>query len=76
MCPSVNGNVVLIDIERGLELLRVLEDVLTDKEVGRMFVILCEEVVQNIRRLQDNRRQTMQRKKKKKNQPAADHRQS
>lgn len=43
----MNGEVVLI-VDRGLKLLRVQENVLTDEKVGRMFVILDEEVVQSV----------------------------
>lgn len=54
----MNGNVVLKDAECGLELLRVQEDVLTNKEVGRMFVILGEKIVQSIRSLEEIRQPT------------------
>jgi hypothetical protein len=61
--PSVNGDVVQI-IDRGLELQRVQENVLTNKKVGRALVVLDEEVVEGIRRLKksvNSWRQLMQR---------------
>jgi len=46
----VNGDVVQI-IDRGLELLRVQENILTNEKMGRPLVILDEEVVESVRRL-------------------------
>lgn len=49
--PGVHGNVVVELLEGPEELLRVVEDVDTDEEVGRMDLVLLQEVVQPVGRL-------------------------
>ena len=61
MCPCVNGNVILIDADCGLKLLRVQEDVLTNKEVGRALIVLGEELVQSIRGLGEKKKKKKKR---------------
>jgi len=45
MCPCVYSYIILKSLERSEELVRVVENVDSDEEVGSVLVILLEELI-------------------------------
>lgn len=53
--PSMNGDIILVRLEGGFELLRIQENVGADEEVRHMFRVASEELIQLIGRLDARR---------------------